>query len=294
MARTKRSVASLAGKVVAITGGARGIGFATAEAFLAAGAMVAIGDLDTELVAKAAVELGAQPDSRVIGLPLNVADPASFAAFLDNVEAQLGPLDVLVNNAGIMPTGLFADETEAMTDRILGVNLHGVIIGSRLATRRFSARGTSHLINIASLAGTAGIPGLATYCATKHAVVGFTEALHLELLDSGVHVTAVLPGIVRTELSAGATMPSWIAPMTTVDPEDVAAAIVATVGRVRVLVTVPRTLAAIIKTSLMLPYRAQRVVAEFTGATTAFTKPDPAARAIYHRRLAESADSDGT
>jgi NAD(P)-dependent dehydrogenase (short-subunit alcohol dehydrogenase family) len=282
---TPKGEATLTGKVVAITGGARGIGRAAAEAFLAAGAVVAIGDIDAELVAKTAAELGDDPDAKIVGLPLNVTDRASFAAFLDSVDSELGPLDVLVNNAGIMPTGLFADEDEAMTDRIININLNGVIHGSRLALERFMARGSAHLINIASLAGTQGFPGMATYCATKHAVVGFTSALHLEMKEHGVHVGAVLPGIVRTELSAGANMPSWIMPMTTVDPEDVARAIVKSVQQDKPLVTVPRRLAAIIKSAQLLPYRAQLVVARFTGATTAYAQPDPAAREIYHRRL---------
>lgn len=285
MSSATGSGALLGGKVVAITGGARGIGRATAESFLRAGAAVAIGDIDVELVAKTAAELGADPDARIIGLPLDVTDKKSFADFLDAVEQHFGPLDVLVNNAGIMPTGLFTDEDEAMTDRILDINLRGVITGSRLATRRFLARGSGQLINIASLAGTQGFPGLATYCATKHAVVGFSSALHLELKEHGIKVSVVLPGIVRTELSAGATMPSWTEPLTTVDPEQVAAAIVKTVLNDKPLVTVPRRLAAIIRSAQLLPYRAQLRIAEFTGATTAYTKPDPAVREIYHRRL---------
>ncbi|WP_406269877.1 SDR family oxidoreductase [Nocardia sp. NBC_00881] len=285
MTTTTQGGAVLAGKVVAITGGARGIGRATAEAFLAAGAAVAIGDIDIELVAKTAAEFGADPDAKVIGLPLNVTDRDSFATFLDAVEHELGLVDVLVNNAGIMPTGLFADEDEAMTDRIIDINLRGVLTGSRLAITRFLARGSGHLVNIASLAGTQGLPGLATYSATKHAVVGFTSALHLELKEHGVRVSAVLPGIVRTELSAGANMPKWITPLTTVDPEDVARAIVGTVLRPRPLVTVPRRLTAIIKSTQLLPYRAQLVVARFTGATTAYAQADPKLREKYHRRL---------
>ncbi|WP_040686405.1 SDR family oxidoreductase [Nocardia vinacea] len=285
MSSTSKGAGALTGKVVAITGGARGIGRASAEAFLAAGAAVAIGDIDVELVAKTAAELGADPDAKIVGLPLNVTDKASFAAFLDSVDSELGPLDVLVNNAGIMPTGLFVDEDEAMTDRIIGINLNGVIHGSRLAVKRFKDRGSGHLINIASLAGTQGFPGLATYCATKHAVIGFTSALHLEMKEHGVHVGAVLPGIVRTELSAGANMPNWITPLTTVDPEDVAQAIVKSVQQDKPLVTVPRRLAAIIKSAQLLPYRAQLGVAKFTGATTAYAQPDPAVREIYHRRL---------
>ncbi|NUS43051.1 MAG: SDR family oxidoreductase [Mycobacteriaceae bacterium] len=284
MARKSESL-SLSGKVVAITGGARGIGRATAAAFLDAGAVVAVGDIDVELVVKTAAELGAKPGSRVVGLPLDVTDRASFAAFLDEAEAQLGPLDVLVNNAGIMPTGVFADEAESMTDRILDINVRGVITGSRLALQRFASRGSGHLINIASLAGTAGMPGLATYCASKHAVVGFTEAVHLELVDTGVRATAVLPGVVRTELSAGANMPEWMMKVSTVDPEDVAAAIVAALRRNRPMVTVPKSLTLIIRMTLMMPYPLQRAMARLTGADIAFTKPDPAAREIYHRRI---------
>ncbi|MFI9506055.1 SDR family oxidoreductase [Nocardia sp. NPDC052566] len=285
MTTTTDGAAVLAGMVVAITGGARGIGRATAEACLKAGAAVAIGDIDVELVAKTAAELGADPEARVIGLPLNVTDKASFAGFLDAVEQELGPLDVLVNNAGIMPTGLFADEDPAMTERIIDINLWGVIHGSRLATERFVPRGTGQIINIASLAGTQGFPGLATYCATKHAVVGFSSALHLELKEHGVRVSVILPGIVRTELSAGANMPGWAGPLSTVDPEDVANAIVKAISTDKPLVTVPRRLAAIIKSAQLLPYRAQLVVAKFTGATTAYTQPDPEVREIYHRRL---------
>jgi len=278
---TRRSRRSVAGKVVAITGGGRGIGRATAAAFLAAGAKVAIGDLDSDVAAATAAELGGE----IVGLPLNVTDPDSFAAFLDSAEDALGPIDVLVNNAGIMPTGLFADEDPTMTDRILDINLRGVITGSRLATTRFTRQGGGHLINIASLAGVSGFPGLATYCASKHAVVGFTQALHRELAEHGIGVTVVLPGVVRTELSAGANTPAWMEAITTVDPEDVADAIVAAIGSRRPLVTVPRRLGATLTASSLLPYRLQAKVERATGAATAYTQPDPQAREAYHQRL---------
>jgi NAD(P)-dependent dehydrogenase (short-subunit alcohol dehydrogenase family) len=117
------------GTVVAITGGARGIGRATAAAFVAAGAHVAIGDLDA--YGETAADLGPP----AVGLPLDVTDRTSFRAFLDAAESELGPLDVLVNNAGIMPSGPFLDEDDAMTDRVLDVNLRGVLIGCKLAGR---------------------------------------------------------------------------------------------------------------------------------------------------------------
>lgn len=281
---TSRSPA-LTDQVIAITGAARGIGLATAEAFLRAGAKVAIGDLDVALAEKAAFKLGGKTSGTVIGLPLNVTDPGSFESFLSETEKRLGPLDVLVNNAGIMPTGLFTDEAAAMTDRIIDINLRGVITGSRLATQRFIPRRTGHLINVASLAGVSGFPGLATYCASKHAVVGFTESLHRELAEHNVGVTVVLPGVVRTELSAGAKTPKAIAALSTVDPEDVAKAMVAAVGTKRPMVTVPRRLGATLTVMSMLPHRARVVADRLTGASTAYTQADPAAREAYHKRL---------
>src|SRR6202035_1265030 len=122
MARTPRS---LVGSVVAITGGGRGIGRATAVALIAQGARVAIGDIDAALAERTAQELG----SGTIGLPLDVTERASFAAFLDQVEERLGALDVLVNNAGIMPIGPFLEETDATARRIVDINLHGVLLG---------------------------------------------------------------------------------------------------------------------------------------------------------------------
>ncbi|MBF6175684.1 SDR family oxidoreductase [Nocardia blacklockiae] len=285
MARSSRSV-PLTGRVVVITGGARGIGRATAQAFLAAGAHVAIGDLDAALAARTATEFAGH--GRIIGLPLDVTDPDSFAAFVDAAERELGPMDVLINNAGIMPSGLFAAEDPAMTDRILDINVRGVMTGTRLALRRFVPRGTGHLINIASLAGTAGMPGLATYCASKHAVIGFTEAVHLEHADTGIQITAVLPGNVRTELSAGANMPPWVLKATTIEPEAVATAILESIGHNRPLLTIPRPLSPVIRLSSLLPYRLRRLTSNLTGMTTAFTHPNPQARAHYHRRITES------
>ena len=262
-------------------GGRGGIGLATAKAFLAQGAKVALGDLDGELVASVANELGAN----VLGLPLDVTDPAAFATFLDAAEAGLGPLDVLVNNAGIMPTGLFVEEDPTMTDRILDINLRGVITGSRLALERFTGRGQGHLVNIASLAGVTGFPGLATYCATKFAVVGLTEALEREVRDQGIAVTCVLPGVVRTELSAGTNSPKWVEALSTLDPEDVASAIVAAVRTRKPKVTVPKRLGATLTTTSLLPRRVRIAAERLTGAGKAFTEPDPRAREIYHERL---------
>ncbi|OLO99028.1 short-chain dehydrogenase [Mycolicibacterium porcinum] len=275
---------SIRGQVVAITGGARGIGKATGAAFLRAGARVALGDVDAALVEKTAAELAEAIGGAVCGLPLNVTDRRSFSLFLDAAEERLGPLDVLVNNAGIMPTGNFIDETDAMTDRMVAINLLGVLNGSKLAANRMTGRG-GHIVNVASLAGASAFAGLATYCATKHAVVGFSETLHLELAENGIGVTAVLPGVVHTELSAGNSAPKWVRPLTDVEPEDVADAIVGAVVSGRAKVAVPRGLGYVIKAASAIPDSLRHKAYRVAHFDTAFTKVDASARQAYHRRL---------
>jgi NAD(P)-dependent dehydrogenase (short-subunit alcohol dehydrogenase family) len=278
---TRNGKRDLVGKVVAITGGARGIGRASAEVFRAAGARVAIGDLDGELAAKEAADLG----HPVIGMPLDVTDPDSFAAFLTAVEEAHGPLDVLVNNAGIMPTGPFLAEDEAMTDRIIAVNLRAVITGCRLAGDRFVARGEGVIVNVASLAGVFGAPAIATYSATKHAVIGLTESLDREFAGAGVRVVAVLPGVVRTELSAGANYPAWMNRIAAVEPADVARAVLAAVGARGTRKTVPGALGALVRAAALLPSGMRRGVERRVGLDTAYTRADTGAREHYHQRL---------
>ncbi len=126
---------------------------------------------------------------------LDVTDRDSFSDFLDAVERQLGPIDVLVNNAGIMPVGRIVDEPDAVTRRILDINVFGVILGSKLAAQRMVPRGSGHVINVASLAGELYAAGLATYCASKHAVVAFTDSARLEYRPAGVQVLDGVAGV---------------------------------------------------------------------------------------------------
>jgi NAD(P)-dependent dehydrogenase (short-subunit alcohol dehydrogenase family) len=284
MARAPRP---LAGQVVAITGGARGIGRATASALIGHGARVAIGDIDAPLAKGTAAELGAG----TIGLALEVTDRPSFEAFLGHVEAQLGPLDVLVNNAGIMPIGPFVQESDAIADRMIEINLGGVILGSKLALERFLPRGRGHLVNLASIAGKAGVAGGATYCATKHAVVGLSEALRQELHGSGVEVSVVMPIGVNTELYSGLPQPRGFK---TPEPEDVAEAIVQAVQRGRFEVYVPKSIGAVIRSQALVPRRAAEAVARMLGSHEALTQPDSAARAAYDARLTQTIAGSGS
>ena len=176
---------SVAGKVVIITGGALGIGLATATRLHRLGAKVAIGDIDEATVKDSGSALGVQVYGK-----LDVTDPESFGDFLDQVERQMGPIDVLINNAGIMPTGPIVDETDKVTRRILDINVYGVVLGSKLAAQRMVKRGTGHVINIASLAGETPTPGLATYCGSKAAVLAFTDALRSSIAPSALLLRA--------------------------------------------------------------------------------------------------------
>jgi NAD(P)-dependent dehydrogenase (short-subunit alcohol dehydrogenase family) len=212
---------TLAGKTAAVTGGARGIGRATAEALLRQGMKVAIGDLDVEVARQTSAELGAS----TVAAPLDVTDRASFSEFLDETERQLGAIDVLVNNAGIMQIGRFIDEDDLTARRMIDINLHGVILGTKLALERMLPRDRGHIVNIASQAGKFGAPGGATYSATKHGVVGLTEAVRgeLRLMDAHVDVSYVMPSVVKTELGAGLGAVRGIPDL---EPREVAEAIV--------------------------------------------------------------------
>ncbi len=220
-------------KVVAITGGARGIGAATAAAMRREGARLAIGDLDLDLAKQAAAGLG----DDVVALPLDVTDHASFTGFLDEVERRLGPIDVLVNNAGIMPVGLLEHESPQTTARQLAINLHAVIHGTQEAVKRMKPRNSGYIVNVSSALGKTGVPGVATYCATKHGVVGLSDAVRHELKGTDVGISVVLPGMVRTELTSGVADSRLVKLLT---PEDVANGIVAGVQAGRFEIHVPR------------------------------------------------------
>jgi NAD(P)-dependent dehydrogenase (short-subunit alcohol dehydrogenase family) len=279
--RTKvkaKQLRALNRKVVAITGGARGIGRATAAALLAQGARVAIGDLDPELTRQAAAELGAG----ALGLPLDVTSRESFTAFLDRVERELGPLDVIVNNAGIAPTGEFAREPDAVAARVLEVNVSGTVLGCKLALARMLPRESGQIVNVSSGLGRTPAPGLATYSASKHAIVGLTGALRRELDGSGIELHLVLPSLIGTDMAAG------VKALRTVRlgrPEDVAATIVHVLQTGRREAYVPRQLGWMVALETVTPQPAVRLIRRLLGADRMFTQVDALERAAYEARI---------
>src|SRR3954462_5075754 len=211
-------------KVVAITGAARGIGLATAQALAERGHRVAIGDLDPAEASAAADALPAE----AAGFALDGTGEDSFARFLDATEERLGPLDVLVNNAGIMFVGPLDGSGYRGASKVLDVNVKGVAIGMHLAIPRLRQGG--HIVNVVSSSAWVAPPALSVYSASKHAARGLTDAVRGELRDAAIHVTAVYPGVVQTDLAVG-TSASRGAKM--IEPREVGEAIADAIERPR-------------------------------------------------------------
>jgi short-subunit dehydrogenase len=267
--------------VVAITGAGRGIGRAAAEQFADRGATVCLGDLDGESAAQAASELG--PSAHPFRV--DVRSRESFAEFVESIENTVGPIDVLVNNAGVMPAGAFLEESEATSEAVLAVNLTGPLHGMRLVLPGMIERGRGHVVNVASMLGKTELPGLATYIASKHALVGLTAGVRPELAGTGVTLTVLLPGIVNTELSSGIPIPRVIRGIARIEPEDVARAIVESCETRPRELAVPRWLAVYPALRPLIPQRLETLVRKLIGDDKALRGVDPQGRAAYAERI---------
>jgi 2-hydroxycyclohexanecarboxyl-CoA dehydrogenase len=176
-----------------VTGGASGIGAATARRLAAEGARVAIGDLDEAGARDVAAEIDG------FACALDVADAASARAALAAAAEALGPVDVLVNNAGTDRFAFFVNTDEALWDFVLGVNLRGTIAVTHAVLDSMQKRGAGAIVNVASEAGRVGSQGSVVYSAAKAGVIGFTRHLALEVGADGITVNAVAPGTTATE-----------------------------------------------------------------------------------------------
>ncbi len=272
-----------ASKNVVITGAARGIGEATALRLAAAGHRVALGDLDTDLaqgVAEEIVEAGG--DARAAHL--DVTSPDSWREFLAAVD-EVGPIDVLVNNAGIMPLGPVLKEPDAVTRKIFDVNVFGIINGTKAVAPGMVDRGHGHIVNVASAVGRVPVADGASYAASKFAAVGFSESTRLELKPHGIDVTVVLPGIVRTELAAGVPDARGVKSL---KPEDVAAVIESAIRKPRPELWVPTWTRGMAKATGILPLRVQEAIGRAFKADRVMSDADPVARAAYEERARRS------
>jgi NADP-dependent 3-hydroxy acid dehydrogenase YdfG len=270
----------LADAVIAVTGGGRGIGLATARLFAQRGARVCIGDLDSATADDAADSIGAQARP----FALDVGSRESFEEFAAAAQRTVGPIDVLVNNAGIMPAGRFLEESEETTAAIFSVNVAGVVNGMRTVLPGMIGRRRGHVVNVASMLGKTELPGLASYTASKHAVVGLAAAVRAELAGTGVTVTTVLPSIVKTELSSGINL--GLGRLIRVGPEDVAAAVVGSLdGRPKEL-AVPRWLGLYPVLRPLIPDAVESLVRSALGDDRAITAVDAGGRDAYEQRLA--------
>lgn len=272
-----RSTRPVAGSVIAVTGGARGIGRAIARRLADAGARVAVGDLDGAGARRTADELG----DGVVGLGLDVASTESFTRFLEAVERELGPVDVLVNNAGVMWVGSFGEEPETTMARQVEVNLLGVMRGVRIVAPAMRARGRGHIVTIASAASVLTTPGEATYAATKHGVLGYLKAVREELHRSGVDITVVMPAVVETDLAAGTA--TGVARL--LQPDDVARAVADAIRRPRFEVSIPAYVQPLNRVIALLP-AAVRDAAARRLVPNQLTQADASVRAVYQARLA--------
>ncbi len=268
----------LNGKVVAITGAARGIGYETAATLARQGAKVAIGDIDEARLKQAAGELNLATYCH-----LDVTDPESVNAFLDRVENELGPVDVLINNAGIMPIGHLAEQSDAITRRMVEINVLGVMYGTKAALRRMLPRRSGHIINIASLAGEGAFPGAASYCGTKYAVVGFTEAARVEHLGTGVNISAVLPTFTNTDLTSGT---QGVKGFRNVEPSEIAAVIAKLIRKPAPIRRVTRSAGATVLITRLFPRSLVGFTTKAFGADKALLDDvDLAARSAYDERI---------
>lgn len=265
--------------MIVITGAARGIGLATARILAARGNRVVMSDLDGDLAAAEAEKIG----DRTAGFGLDVTDRDAFREHLEMVEAEFGPIDVMINNAGIASASPnILEQDPKITERTIDINLKGVMNGTIEAIRLMEPRRRGQVVNVASLAGILGVKGLAAYSASKFGVVGFTESVRLEFADKGLRFTCVMPGPVDTGMMDGTSSSPLVSMLT---PDQMATGIADSVNTGKPRVSLPRSSWLLARTISILPPAIGIRIGHWTRIDRIYTEVDPAARSAYEERI---------
>lgn len=193
-------------KTAVVTGGAQGIGFAIAEAFVAEGARVVLADLHGSAAQAAAARLG---DGAAIGVACDVVNANDVEKAIEAAEQTFGSIDVLVNNAGITRDATMRTMTEEQFDQVIAVHLKGCWNGTRLAAARMREQKSGSIINISSLSGKVGLIGQTNYSAAKAGIVGLSKAAAKEMAHHGVRVNTIQPGLIRSAMTEAMPETVW-------------------------------------------------------------------------------------
>jgi short-subunit dehydrogenase len=264
--------------VAVVTGGARGIGRTIAHDLYIRGYRVVIGDLDLAATERTAAEIG----STVSAVRLDVTDGALVRELVRSIETDIGPIDVWVNNAGVMPTGPFTQQTSATVDAIVDVDFRAVVDLTAVVLPRMMKRRRGHIVNIASATGIKPLAGLAVYSGSKAAVIGYSDALRRELRGTGVHVSVIMPNLANTAMGAGITAPPGFG---AVSAELVSRAAMRAIKRRSFASYVPGYLGPVLRMSRLLPTGAQDWLDDRVGTDRIGLGGDPEARAEYERGI---------